>query len=150
MVKKGSKKWPKMTYFWSFLGHFCHVLPSKLGNLGTPKSDPKWPKMTYFGSFLTTFLTTLFVCVLFELQLRAYLGGTWKEGQKGVQKWVISGVPRSAEPPKVDILASKHQIWHFGVSKNDPFLAKKWSKNGSFFGPFFCHFWPLFTLKGHI
>ena len=130
-----------MTYFWSFLGHFCHVLPSKLGNLGTPK---KWPKMAKNDLFLVIFdhLLDHFICVC--LILRPNYGHIWvkheKSVQKVVQKWVISGVPRSAEPPKVDILASKHQIWHFGVSKNDPFLAKKWSKNGPFFGPFFCHF----------
>ena len=61
-VAKNGQKWP---IFGSFLGHFCHVLPSKLGNLGTPKSGQKWPKMAYFWSFLTTFWTDLFVCVLF-------------------------------------------------------------------------------------
>ena len=65
VTKSGQKRVKKWVKKWSFLGHFCHVLPSKLGNLGTPKSGQKWPKMAYFWSFLTTFLTTLFVYVLF-------------------------------------------------------------------------------------
>ena len=107
-VAKNGQKWP---IFGSFLGHFCHVLPSKLGNLGTPK---KWPKMAKNDLFLVIFdhLLDHFICVC--LILRPNYGHIWvkheKSVQKVVQKWVISGVPRSAEPPKVDILASKHQI----------------------------------------
>ena len=100
--------------------------------------------MTLFWPVFDHLLDRL-ICVC--LILRPNYGHIWvkheKSVQKVVQKWVISGVPRSAEPPKVDILASKHQIWHFGVSKNDPFLAKKWQKMGHFLDPFFVIFDPF-------
>ena len=149
------KKWPIFGSFFMFF-EACLVLTLKIIHTqikvvkNGSKSDQNGLLWVIFDHLLDHFIY-LYLCVsYFRRQLRAYLGETWEEGQKGVQKWVKNGSfwvsrgPRN--PKKVDILPSKHQIWHVGGSKNDPFLGHFWVKKwGHFWTPFF----PLLAISSY-
>ena len=74
----------------------------------------KWPKMAKNGLFLVIFDHLLdhfiYVCLILEVNCVHIWVKHEKRAKKVVQKWVISGVPRSGVPPKLDILATKCQI----------------------------------------
>ena len=130
MAKKGVQKWPI----------FGPPKLTKLGvsqNWGCPKIWPRPLKMTYFGPLFGPLFTTLFVYVLFALQLHAYLGKTWKDAKKVVQK-VGFGVSRTSRGlQKLDILSSKCQVFWGPADLGTPEMTHF----GSLFGPLF---WPLF------
>ena len=156
---------PKIWWYPTYL--FCHFLSlflcqiwcfdAKMSSfLGVPKlgGSKIWPKplkMTYFGPLFGPLFTTLFVYVLFALQLHAYLGKTWKDAKKVVQK-VGFGVSRTSRGlQKLDILTSKCQVlthfltifWPIFWPKMGHFLAKKGVQKwvhllDPFFGLFSC------------